>query len=431
MKLLECHVDNFGRLSNFDYQFLDGLTVIQEPNGFGKSTLAAFIKAMLYGFPRTAGRNIASNERKKYLPWQGGTYGGSLDFEFEGISYRVWRTFGKTAAKDRFSLRDLTNRSVSTRFTEKLGEELFQLDAESFMRSVYMPQMQNQETAATTSIQTKLSNLVDNTDDLNNYDSAMDHLRTARSEYRKFRGSGGHIDDIQTQIERLEQKLTDAETKKYPLAEATGKVEALNAEKAQKEEVLSALREKITKASAQQASRALCDQFTGLEKELHTDIPIVSFVAYSGTGKTTFLERLIPKLKARGLKIAIVKHDGHRFEIDHEGKDSDRFTKAGADVTGLISSEKAVLMENRQTDPEEFLKKIDGVDLILTEGFKQGPWPKIMLHRKGTGKTMPLLPEECLAVISDVEILDCENVFTLEEIEKTADFLFRYIQNIS
>lgn len=168
-----------------------------------------------------------------------------------------------------------------------------------------------------------------------------------------------------------------------------------------------------------------------LEKELHTDIPVVSFVAYSGTGKTTFLERLIPKLKARGLKIAIVKHDGHRFEIDHEGKDSDRFTKAGADVTGLISSEKAVLMENRQTDPEEFLKKIDGVDLILTEGFKQGPWPKIMLHRKETGKPMPLLPEECLAVISDVEIPDCENVFPLEEIEKTADFLFRYIQNIS
>lgn len=183
------------------------------------------------------------------------------------------------------------------------------------------------------------------------------------------------------------------------------------------------------------SNRESCGKSAGTavrpDKELHTDIPIVSFVAYSGTGKTTFLERLIPKLKARGLKIAIVKHDGHRFEIDHEGKDSDRFTKAGADVTGLISSEKAVLMENRQTDPEEFLKKIDGVDLILTEGFKQGPWPKIMLHRKGTGKPMPLLPEECLAVISDVKILDCENVFPLEEIEKMADFLFRYVQNIS
>lgn len=181
------------------------------------------------------------------------------------------------------------------------------------------------------------------------------------------------------------------------------------------------------------SNRESCGKSAGTvvrpDKELHTDIPIVSFVAYSGTGKTTFLERLIPKLKARGLKIAIVKHDGHRFEIDHEGKDSDRFTKAGADVTGLISSEKAVLMENRQTDPEDFLKKIDGVDLILTEGFKQGPWPKIMLHRKGNGKPMPLLPEECLAVISDAEVMDCENLFTLEEAEKTADFLFRYVQN--
>ena len=193
--------------------------------------------------------------------------------------------------------------------------------------------------------------------------------------------------------------------------------------------------QKFTGQSGSISNREFCGKSAGTavrpDKELHRDIPIVSFVAYSGTGKTTFLERLIPKLKARGLKIAIVKHDGHRFEIDHEGKDSDRFTKAGADVTGLISSEKAVLMENRQTDPEDFLKKIDGVDMILTEGFKQGPWPKIMLHRKGTGKPMPLLPEECLAVISDVEILDCENVFTLEEIEKTADFLFRYIQNIS
>lgn len=192
--------------------------------------------------------------------------------------------------------------------------------------------------------------------------------------------------------------------------------------------------QKFTGQSGSISNRESCGKSAGTavrpDKELHTDIPIVSFVAYSGTGKTTFLERLIPKLKARGLKIAIVKHDGHRFEIDHEGKDSDRFTKAGADVTGLISSEKAVLMENRQTDPEEFLKKIDGVDLILTEGFKQGPWPKIMLHRKGSGKPMPLLPEECLAVISDAEVMDCENLFTLEETEKTADFLFRYVQNI-
>lgn len=156
------------------------------------------------------------------------------------------------------------------------------------------------------------------------------------------------------------------------------------------------------------------------------DIPVFSFVAYSGTGKTTFLEKLIPALKDRGLKIAIVKHDGHRFEIDHEGKDSDRFTKAGADVTGLISSEKAVLMENRGVSPEQFLAKIEGVDLILTEGFKKEKWPKIMLHRKGTGKPMPLEPRECLAVITDDEVEGCDRIFSPEDIEAVADFLINW-----
>lgn len=165
-------------------------------------------------------------------------------------------------------------------------------------------------------------------------------------------------------------------------------------------------------------------EYEKLKKDMkEKEIPIVSFVAYSGTGKTTFLERLIPVLKEKGLRIAVVKHDGHRFEIDHEGKDSDRFTKAGADVTGLISSEKAVLMENREVSPGEFLKRIRDVDLIITEGFKKEQWPKIMLHRKGTDKAMPLPPKECLAVITDEEVRDCEHVFALEDIDKVAEFL--------
>ena len=88
------------------------------------------------------------------------------------------------------------------------------------------------------------------------------------------------------------------------------------------------------------------------------------------------------------------------------------------------------MMENRQTDPEEFLKKIDGVDLILTEGFKQGPWSKIMLHRKGTGKPMPLLPEECLAVISDVEILDCEKCLHIGRDRENGRFFYSAIYRI-
>ena len=119
MKLIRCHIENFGVLSDFDFSFAEGLTTICQSNGFGKSTFAAFIKAMFYGFPRTGARNIVENERKRYDPWQGGKYGGYLEFEVQDVSYRVTRYFGKTAAKDTFSLLDLTNRRPSTRFSEK------------------------------------------------------------------------------------------------------------------------------------------------------------------------------------------------------------------------------------------------------------------------------------------------------------------------
>ena len=70
MRLLRCHIENFGVLSGFDYEFPEGLAVICRENGFGKSTLAAFLKAMFYGLPRTGARTAANNERKRYEPWQ-------------------------------------------------------------------------------------------------------------------------------------------------------------------------------------------------------------------------------------------------------------------------------------------------------------------------------------------------------------------------
>ena len=140
MRLLRCHIENFGVLSGFDYEFPEGLAVICRENGFGKSTLAAFLKAMFYGLPRTGAHNVTENERRRFEPWQGGKFGGFLEFEYQGAAYRVTRYFGKTAAKDTFSLRDLTRRTDETPFSSRLGEELFGLDAASFARSTYLPQ---------------------------------------------------------------------------------------------------------------------------------------------------------------------------------------------------------------------------------------------------------------------------------------------------
>ena len=155
-------------------------------------------------------------------------------------------------------------------------------------------------------------------------------------------------------------------------------------------------------------------------------IPIVSIVAFSGTGKTTFLVKLIPELKRRGLRVAVVKHDAHDFEIDREGKDSFKITQAGADVTGLISDKKAVIMENRKVEVWKMLDRIEDVDVILTEGFKHGYWPKIMLHREETKKPFPTEPKECLAVVSNAYVEGARKLFSFDDVSEVAEYLVEY-----
>ena len=158
-------------------------------------------------------------------------------------------------------------------------------------------------------------------------------------------------------------------------------------------------------------------------------IPVFSIVAYSDTGKTTFMEKLLPILKRRGIRVAVVKHDSHGFEIDKEGKDSYRITKAGADITGIVSEDRSVLMENRPRDMDHIFGSIQDVDIILTEGYKKGIWPKIMLHRSGTGKDLPLDPEVCLAVVSDVPVQGAPILFDLNDVKGVANLLISKISD--
>ncbi len=268
MRLLRCHIENFGVLSDFDFTFAPGLNSICRDNGFGKSTFAAFIKAMLYGFPRTGSRNILENERKRYDPWQGGSYGGFLEFETEGISYRVTRYFGKTAAKDSFSLMDLTHRQLSDRFTEKLGEELFQLDADAFARSTYMSQSSFRDTEITTSIRTKLSHLVEDTNDLNNYDTAEKKLREYRTRYRAYRGDGGRIHELENSFHNLETAKYEAEQQRPRFQELTDSIAKLDEKISENKGRVAKLREKIRQASTAEAQNVHRRQLMKLRESI-------------------------------------------------------------------------------------------------------------------------------------------------------------------
>ena len=172
MRLIECHIVNFGKLSDITISFKDGLNVFARDNGWGKSTLAEFIKVMFFGFDNESKRDGYENKRKRFAPWQGGVYGGSLSFVTEdGVAYTIYRQFGNRVKEDIFELRYRESGMISYDFTEKIGEELFHINSDSFSRTVFISQS-DCETKATGEIISKISDGDDAVYDIDNYENA-------------------------------------------------------------------------------------------------------------------------------------------------------------------------------------------------------------------------------------------------------------------
>ncbi len=167
-------------------------------------------------------------------------------------------------------------------------------------------------------------------------------------------------------------------------------------------------------------------------------VPIVGFAAYSGTGKTTLLRKLLPLLKERGVRVGMVKHAHHTFDVDQPGKDSYELRKAGAAQMLIASRSRWALMVERQRekDPQldEVLLELDqaALDLILVEGFKQEPFPKIELRRSGL-KGKPFFPNDdnIIAVATDdPSSLDTDlPILDLNSPDEIADFIIERVLN--
>lgn len=154
--------------------------------------------------------------------------------------------------------------------------------------------------------------------------------------------------------------------------------------------------------------------------------PVFSFVAWSGTGKTTYLEKLVAALTARGVRVGAVKHDGHSLTLDREGKDSWRYARAGAKAVAVCDAEKAAVMDYRPRSLDELLASLRDVDMVLVEGWHADARNPIVLHRAACGKPPKLDPTQCFAAVSDVALDAGETpVFPLDDPEPLADFLLR------
>ena len=267
MKLISLYIENFGGLHQYSLDFSEGLTVIQEANGFGKTTLAEFIRAMFYGFPRKA-KMLDKNRRQRYTPWQGGKFGGNLTFQLDGKDYRIERTFGATPKGDHFQLIDLATNKKSDRFSEEIGLEIFGLDGDSFERSTYMPQLREKVALSTDSIRAKLGDLVEDTGDVGNFEKAITALKTKRSSFIPYRGNGGSVGEASSRISQIQDELDRTLAREAELKCCLAEADALDASFQENQEYLAVVRKEITAASEMTASQAIQDQHRALENRL-------------------------------------------------------------------------------------------------------------------------------------------------------------------
>lgn len=135
-------------------------------------------------------------------------------------------------------------------------------------------------------------------------------------------------------------------------------------------------------------------------------LPLLGIAAWSGTGKTTLLEALLPRLKNAGLQVAVIKHAHHHFDVDRPGKDSYRIREAGAVPVVIASRARfAVMMETPNQADADLAMLIDQVrplqpDLVLVEGFKAWPLPKLELHRPALGQSLLALDDPWIHAVA-------------------------------
>jgi molybdopterin-guanine dinucleotide biosynthesis protein B len=158
---------------------------------------------------------------------------------------------------------------------------------------------------------------------------------------------------------------------------------------------------------------------------------IFGFAGWSGSGKTTLIEQLIPRFVKRGLKVSLIKHAHHSFDVDHPGKDSYRHREAGCSEVIVVSEKRWAIMHELRGEPEpsleEQIKRVSPCDLLLVEGHKRFPLPKLEIWRKVNAKPL-LYPEDrhIVAIAADAAVETELPRFDLNDCDSISDFILSY-----
>ncbi|MBQ8283859.1 MAG: AAA family ATPase [Clostridia bacterium] len=267
MKLLSCYIAGFGKFVNRSFDLSNDVIVVKEDNGWGKTTLADFLKCMFYGMDGGRTKSIETNERAKYEPWQSQAFGGTLTFTAYGKTYRIERVFGKTPAADIVKVYDQNN-MLCYDFgdkAERIGEVLFGMDGESFRRCVYIPQGEIKTDGLPSDMKNRLLALLSSGGaDENGAARAIERLETAERALRaKRRPSKGKLDELDDKLLEISRQKAEcakfAEAKKqaeYELQKRTTELSECN----EKIKALSSVIEKIAKNNEWAAKRGVYNE---------------------------------------------------------------------------------------------------------------------------------------------------------------------------
>lgn len=267
MRILSLSVKAFGKLRDVELTFRNGINVIENVNGFGKTTLANFIRAMLYGFAYSRTKNGVDAQR--FAPWGvSDKFGGSMTVEHNGEIYRIERFFGKTArGEEMLFLNANTNKPIN--ISCSIGEYLLGLTADSYDRSAYFPQ-EAVELYSNDNFEAKLANLVENSEV--DYDKTQKIIREYRKNLKFERGDGGEIYRLNLEKMRLERELDNAlqaERRSVQieerLAQITAEKHAIAAKQTECKKTLDKLKHQLAAKSLTEADRQTLAKIAELE----------------------------------------------------------------------------------------------------------------------------------------------------------------------
>ncbi len=267
MKLISCYVSSFGKLKDFYFNFDSGLNTIKQENGWGKTTLSTFIKAMFYGI-NSSKRSISENERIKYKPWNSTEkFGGYIEFEWGEKVYRIERFFGNKESEDTVRLFDIqTGKEFAN--TENLGKRIFEIDEEGFLSTTYMSQ-KDFEIKSNSSLTAKYNSVCE-IQDTDAFDKALNKLEEKAKLY-KYRGDKGLITDIKREILELDEEIEITQKSERAAKLLKEEVELLEKQVVDLKEQGEQLANAVAQAGSIQAKKIKKEHFDALiiDKEQH------------------------------------------------------------------------------------------------------------------------------------------------------------------